>query len=598
MTYEKIILEHCKDDYKPLKSLYPLIPKTSLYRCVEDLIEKEYLEKSRGKYKATAAGLSILEDTNVKWDELDKFCPLLQYTPTKAHRAVVELILAAIIARRDEIKKNHHPTFVMTGDTLKWKTWTAKFVCAVLGLDPVKTIILMTSESGRSIITRRGYGGETVSQRDILQSHFVCLDEYLTAEPSIRKICSIYIQGEKHVSYENDVLTIEPVPLITLNPKEGKGLALADKTGFKEPQIRRSIIADLERVEIPTYIKTKGEEILEKVKKQEMLKLPRYKNQCFEYRDSVYMLLEKCIEKDAFHLVDIEMLLLLCSGMTAFLPEKRAVIQVLYDYLTVIETLGWVKEGWQMMLVEFNGLKVINKEQLTGREDEQALSIQFDAFAERIELKKELNLLQQSFLEKTKHTTGAYMSVQRSAFIEKCGWLEKNVDKNIKEAKSIHEKLKVEYERLLGEKDPFSEYKSMRAKVSGVKNELERTVNEVKRFENEKKVTLEEARRFVNNNRNLIFELSTLKAERKKQMKELVNKKSDIAALISKIRSLESKANAWKKFEYLPYPDVSRCSSCGGFIDTATVPIGASFTCPYCRGLLVKNHIIRKQPII
>lgn len=597
MTYENTILEHCRDDYKPLKSLFHLIPKSSLYRCVEDLVEKGYLEKSRGKYRTTAAGLSMLEHANVKWDELDKFCPLLQYAPTIVHRAVIELILAAIIARRDEIKKDHHPTFIMTGDTLKWKTWTAKFVCAVLGLDPVKTIILMTSESGRSILTRKGYGGETVFQRDVLQAPFVCFDEYLTAEPSIKKICNIYIQGEKQVSYENAVLTIEPVPLITLNPKEGKGLSLTEKTGFKEPQIRRSIIADLEKVEIPVDIKTKGEEILEKAKKHEALKLPRHKSQCSEYKDSIYTLLEKCMEKDAFHLVDIEMLLLLCSGMTAFLPEKRAVVQVLYDYLMVVETLGWVKKGWQMMVIDLDRLKGMNTEQLKGHEDDHSLSMEFDAFVERIALKNELKLFKQSFLDKTKHMTGAYMALQRSAFIDKCGWLETKVDKDIKEAKSIYEKLKVEYEGLLKEKDPFSEYRSTKARVNEIKNELERTVDGVKKFESEKKVNLEEARKFVNNNRGLILDLSTLKAEKERLRKELADKKSEIARLISGIKSLKSKADAWKKFEHVPYPDAGPCYYCGKFIDTAIVPIGASFTCPYCRVILVKNHVIQKQAI-
>lgn len=597
MTYENTILEHCRDDYKPLKSLYDLIPKSSLYRCVEDLVEKGYLEKSGGKYRTTAAGLSTLEHANIKWNELDKFCPALQYAPTMVHRAVIELILAAIIARRDEIKKDHHPAFIMTGDTLKWKTWSGKLLSAVLGLDPVKTIILMTSESGRSILTRKGYGGETVFQRDILQAPFICLDEYSAAEPSIKKICTIYIQGEKQVSYENAILTIEPVPLITLNPKEGKGLTLAEKTGFKEPQIRRSIIADLGDVEIPAHIKTKGDEILEKARKHEALKLPRHKSQCFEYKDNIYKLLEKCMEKDAFHLVDIEMLLLLCSGMTAFLPEKRAVVQVLYDYLMVVETLGWVKKGWQMMLIDLDGLKGMNAEQLNGHGDDHSLSMEFDAFAERIELKKELGMFKQSFLEKAKLRTGAYMALQRSAFIEKCGWLETKVDKDIKEAKSIYEKLKVEYEGLLEEKDPFSEYKSMKAKVNENRNELERTVDEVKKFESEKKVTLEEARKFVNNNRTLIFDLNSIKVEKERQIKELADKKSEIARVISGIKSLKSKASAWEKFKNLPYPDVCRCFFCGGFINTAIVPLGASFACPSCGGILVKNHVIQKQAI-
>ncbi len=342
----------------------------------------------------------LKHDKSINWDELDKFCPSLQYVPTKVHRAIAELIFAAIIARRDEIRKDHHTTFIMVGDTLKWKTWTAKFLCAVLGLDQVKTIILMTSESGRSIITRKGYAGETVSQRDILQAPFVCFDEYHLAEPSIKRLCNTYIQGEKQVSYENDILNIEPVPLITLNPKKDGGLE--DKTGFKEPQFRRSIIADLEQVVISPYTKTQGDKILEKVWKLKPLKLPLHKSQCFEYRDNVYSLFGKCMEQDALHLVDVEMLLLLASGMTGFLPAKRAVMQVLYNYLIIVETLGWVRKEWQIILFDFyNDLMKDNaiEQSFIWHEDEQTLSMEFDAFTDRIELGNELKILKQSFLD-------------------------------------------------------------------------------------------------------------------------------------------------------------------------------------------------------
>ena len=150
----------------------------------------------------------------------------------------------------------------------------------------------------------------------------------------------------------------------------------------------------------------------------------------------------------------------------------------------------------------------------------------------------------------------------------------------------------------MSEKDPFSEYRSLKAKVNEIKNELERTVDGVKKFESEKKVTLEEAKKFVNNNRDLILDLSSLKAEKERLIKELADKKSNIAKMMSRIKLLKSKATAWEKFENLPYHDAGSCSFCGGFINTAKVPIGVSFTCPYCRRILVKNHAIQKQPII
>ncbi|MFQ5883982.1 MAG: hypothetical protein ACE5IO_02665 [Thermoplasmata archaeon] len=358
------ILGYCDGGYKPLKPLLNEIPKSSLYRDVSVLVRDGYLDERGKEYKTTQAGLRDLEDWKVfqerDWKILEGRYPVLRYIPTKQQRAVVELILAAIVARRDEARMDHHPTFILFGATLKWKTWVAKFICYVLGLDPAKNIVLATSESGRSILTRKGYRGKTIYRRGILSSSFVCFDEFHAAELPTKRLCSIYLQGEKRVSYENDVLDIECVPLITLNPKEGENLT--ERIGFEDPQIRRSILCNVDDVVVPTNVRMKGEEILEKVRREKPINFPTYRNSCFEYKDAVYSLIENCIREDVLSLIDIDTLLLLCSGMTAFLNEERAVAQVLYDYMTVIETLGWTEDRWYECLCNYSHSLMKDKE--------------------------------------------------------------------------------------------------------------------------------------------------------------------------------------------------------------------------------------------
>lgn len=352
-TNEKKVLEHCKEGYILLRSITPSIPQSTLYRTIKNLLDKGNLDKKKDRYRTTRSGLYELEqgETIIDWDEMDKIYPHLKSTPTKLHRSIAELLLAAIVSRRDEIKMDHHPTFILSGATMKWKTWLMKYMCTILRLDPRKHIILMSSESGRSIFVRRGSEGKVRFKRDILNEPIVCFDEYNQAPPDIQKLCRIYLQGEKQVSFENEVMTIEPVPVFTLNPKESD--KLEDKIGLSEPQIRRSIICDFNACTIPSNIAIHGDEILEEVRTRNIIELPTYRNDCVGYKESVHILLQRCTLNNKMKLIDLDLVMMLCSGMTAFLPQRKAIDYTLRDYLTVIETLGWTQPYWRKELDGF-----------------------------------------------------------------------------------------------------------------------------------------------------------------------------------------------------------------------------------------------------
>jgi DNA-binding Lrp family transcriptional regulator len=330
------ILRYCKGGYKSLRLLFEEleIPLSTGYNRAKRLVGLGLLERKSEGYKATRAGELELEGEKAikgSWDALEKVYPPLRHAPTLVHRAIIELVLAAVVARRDEIRQDHHATFICFGGTLKWKTWTAKLLCTMLNLDPVKCIVITSSESGRSILTRKGYAGVTVSRREVLDQPFVCFDEFQEAGSTTRRLCNLYIQGEKRVSYENEVLVLNPVAMILLNPKEGGGLGR--RIGFKEPQLRRSVPCDLDKVEIPQEVRTRGDEFLERAKKAGAIELPRHNSDCSKYIEDIEKIIQESVREEKLGLVDVEMLALLCSGMTAFLPERQAVSQVLRNYL-------------------------------------------------------------------------------------------------------------------------------------------------------------------------------------------------------------------------------------------------------------------------
>jgi chromosome segregation ATPase len=57
-----LIMEHCRKDYVPLKSLTSQIPRSSLYVYIKELIRNGYLNKRKKEYKTTERGLKTLAE--------------------------------------------------------------------------------------------------------------------------------------------------------------------------------------------------------------------------------------------------------------------------------------------------------------------------------------------------------------------------------------------------------------------------------------------------------------------------------------------------------------------------------------------------------
>src|SRR5262249_13955327 len=228
--------------------------------------------------------------------------------------------------------------------TLRWKTSLGRFLCSSLGLDPADHVVDCGTESGKSLGIRRSGTGTFISKRELLNAPFLVLDEVLTVDPTARGTLGLFLSGRRVIPLENEQLTVQPVALLTLNPRS-QG-TLEERTGLSTPQIRRGFVADLDRVALPDLV-TMGERALGAARSCGPLPLGRPAGDCQAFHAQIVDLARALLRPEAHGRVDIEAIVTLCAGMTAFLPAPvDAIAQVGYDIALIAETLDWTRPGW------------------------------------------------------------------------------------------------------------------------------------------------------------------------------------------------------------------------------------------------------------
>ncbi len=341
------ILEHCLVGNR-LAGLQARYPSSTLYRRAKRLLGQGLIGKEGDVYKTTDRGREALESPAFRSD-LEKRVPQLRFAPTPVHHAILEVVLAAVVVRRHGAKDDHHAAFVLLGPTLSWKSWTGKMACAIFGLDPVDHVVLAHAESGRSLFTRRGFAGRTVSKRSVLSAPLVVIDEYQKADENTRRMADLYLQGSRVVLHENERLPIKPVSLFTMNPLGGK--TLEDRTGLDAARLRRCVVADFSKIVIPSDLRPRGEEFLAESRKADPVALGSVEpGDCSTFSGLVTEALDRCLASEARARVDEELVIQLADGMAAFVPPTEAWIVVVRDLLTIWETLGWTSPGWRLRL--------------------------------------------------------------------------------------------------------------------------------------------------------------------------------------------------------------------------------------------------------
>jgi len=135
-----------------------------------------------------------------------------------------------------------------------------------------------------------------------------------------------------------------------MNPRAGDSLAA--RTGLSRAQLRRLVPCDLATVALPD-LALEGERSIEAARRAGPLSLRAPRGSCEDFRGAVVELLRHVLTPEGLSLVDVDLLLGLGTGLTAWLPGAVAMRQALYDFLLVVETVGWLIPGWIELLHTF-----------------------------------------------------------------------------------------------------------------------------------------------------------------------------------------------------------------------------------------------------
>lgn len=348
------ILLLCLDDFHPIRSLRDRIPQGTLYRRVGRLVERGWLQKQGTLYRTTDAGRrNVLEAQSQRvWDGVAIHYPPLRLMPTLVHRAMAEMMLAAIVIRQQGTRRDRHPVFVVVGGTLRWKSSLGLFLCAAFGLDPAIFLIHCGTETGKSLGIRRSSTGTPISRRELIDALFITFDEFQMADPGVLSTLQLFLTGQLEMPFENTSLIIRPVPLVLLNPRDKP--TLEGRLGLSAPQIRRTLIANVDAVPMPDLAAT-GEEALTAARAHAPLVFSAPAVDCQSYHRQIVALTRDILLPETEGRIDIQIVENLCTGMTAFIPDpNEAIAHVGHALGTIVETLGWARVGWLEPVLHFD----------------------------------------------------------------------------------------------------------------------------------------------------------------------------------------------------------------------------------------------------
>ncbi len=350
---DRTILHYCEYDFVLMHDLLKHVARGSLYRHVGSLLNAGLLAKRGRAYRTTEQGKRRLGElaSNIDWAIWNDIYQPMRDVPTPQHRAVIELAAAAVVARQAVSQDDHHPSFLLMGPTLVWKTSQAKFLSLLMGVDASATIIDLTTETGRSLLVRRDTKGTLIFTRNLLDGPLIVFDDLLEAEAALRPALHHFLSGRRVVPVDNTLVRIAPVSLITLNPRPKS--TLEEQTTFRTAQLRRLVVTNLSKVAFQD-LANRGHRALEAAAMYGPLRLPPPTANAEVWRSHIVGLVREILMPQIWPRVDTEMLIILVTGMTAFIPDpERAIQQTVYDFALTAETLGWTRPGWVEVITRF-----------------------------------------------------------------------------------------------------------------------------------------------------------------------------------------------------------------------------------------------------
>jgi len=354
---DQIILQFCSRGPTEVSGLMGEISRGRLYRYIGKLVDSGALKRLGRRYSTTAVGERWLAEglANIDWNVFDFHYPPFAHIPTPYHKALLELLLAAAVVRQAGLHEDHLCAFVAMGGSLRWKSTTGRMACAMFGLDPSIHLIDLASEAGRSVFIRRTSDGHLLSERNVLSSSLAVFDDYLQGNDVVRAAVRPFLTGRRTVPYENGVIAVDCVTLLTMNPRAKP--TLEQQTTLTPAQLRRVIVCNFDTVPMPDLALT-GHRALEAALQYGPLTLPVLRTDLQEHRAAVVQLVRDVVRPEMHDRIDTEMLLILAAGMRGFIDDdERAVQQVLYNYGLMLESLGWARADWVTAVSQFSLLR-------------------------------------------------------------------------------------------------------------------------------------------------------------------------------------------------------------------------------------------------
>jgi hypothetical protein len=132
--------------------------------------------------------------------------------------------------------------------------------------------------------------------------------------------------------------------LLTLNIRDRP--TLEEQLGLSAPQIRRGLIANFDAVPMPD-LAMMGDHAVLAAQQNPPLRLEAPTVDCAPHQRVIVQTLRQILAPAAQSRVDVEVVMTLCTGMTAFIHDAdAAIVQVLYDVGMMAESMKWTNPGW------------------------------------------------------------------------------------------------------------------------------------------------------------------------------------------------------------------------------------------------------------
>jgi hypothetical protein len=158
------------------------------------------------------------------------------------HRAFLELLLSAVVARRHVDQQDPHLGFMAIGATGTGKSAMAGVACELLGLDPAEHTLLLAEQTEGSVLGRREPtpDGWRYSPTPAMALPLVFFDEFDKGDDAVRRATLPYFQGRLDVVREGQRFRYAPTPMLAANPPRS-----GDRYGqLRVEYQRRSVVLD------------------------------------------------------------------------------------------------------------------------------------------------------------------------------------------------------------------------------------------------------------------------------------------------------------------------------------------------------------------